>query len=247
MVATLALAALTLASSKMSVLVFSKTAGFRHDSIPEGTAAISKIGAQSGFSVTATEDSAVFTPSNLSKYRVVVFLNTTGDVLTGEQQSAFEQFVEKGGGYVGVHAATDTEYDWPWYGRCAGAYFQRHPAIQEATINVEDRKHATTRFLPTLWKFTDEWYDYRSNPRPNVHVLASLDESSYQGGQMGDHPVMWCHEVGKGRSWYTNLGHRKETYSDAMFLRTLKEGIHWASDGGSTKRKHDPFGSGDHE
>lgn len=245
----MALAALTatLLPNKFAVLVFSKTGGFRHDSIPEGIEAIKLLGSRFKFDVTATEDSGAFAPANLAKFRVVVFLNTTGDILDEAQQTAFENFVNSGGGYVGVHAASDTEYDWPWYGRTMGAWFKVHPAIQEATITVEDRKHATTSFLPPVWKFTDEWYDYRTNPRGRVHVLASLDETSYKGGTMGDHPVMWCQNVGKGRSWYTNLGHRKETYQDSNFLRSLKEGVFWAGAVSEGGKKWDPTGGGDHE
>ncbi|WP_143678422.1 ThuA domain-containing protein, partial [Streptomyces rhizosphaericus] len=143
------------------VLVFSKTAGFRHDSIPDGIAAIKELGAQSGFAVDATEDGAAFTPDNLARYDAVVFLSTTGDVLDTAQQSAFEGYVRAGGGYVGVHAAADTEYDWPFYGGLAGAYFQSHPAIQRATVDVEDRANPATAHLAPTWERTDEWYNYR--------------------------------------------------------------------------------------
>jgi cytochrome c len=211
------------------ILVFSKTAGFRHDSIPDGIKAIQDLGHKGAFAVDATEDGAAFTKENLSHYACVVFLSTTGDVLDDAQQTAFEKYVEGGGGYVGVHAASDCEYDWPWYGQMMGAWFEKHPAIQEAVIKVEDRKHPSTKMLPALWKHTDEWYNFRTNPRPHVHVLASLDESSYQGGDMnGDHPIMWCHETGKGRVWYTNLGHRKETWAEDLFLQSLQGGILWA-------------------
>ena len=210
------------------VLVFSKTAAFRHDSIPDGVKAIEKLGKRYGFEVEATEDSSAFTTANLSKFNCVVFLSTTGDVLNDEQQSAFEKYIETGGGYAGVHAASDCEYDWPWYGRLVGAWFEKHPAIQEAFIKVEDRANPSSNFLPNNWRRVDEWYNFRATPRPNVEVLASLDESSYQGGDMGgDHPIMWCHEVGKGRAWYTNLGHRKETYDEELFLKSLYEGILW--------------------
>ena len=210
------------------VLVFSKTAAFRHDSIPEGIKAIQELGQKNGFKVEATEDASVFTGAGLAKFDCIVFLSTTGDVLNDVQQKAMEQFVESGGGFVGVHAAADCEYDWPWYGKLVGAYFDKHPAIQEAVIKVEDKTNPSTEFLPDTWTRTDEWYNFRANPRPEVEVLATLDESSYQGGTMnGDHPIMWCHGVGKGRSWYTNLGHRVETYHEELFLKSLYEGILW--------------------
>ncbi|MEW2288868.1 ThuA domain-containing protein [Streptomyces sp. NPDC047841] len=211
------------------VLVFSKTAGFRHDSIPEGVAAVRQLGASGGFTVDATEDAGAFTRSTLRRYDAVVFLSTTGDVLDSAQQAAFEDYVHRGGGYVGVHAAADTEYDWAFYGGLAGAYFQSHPAIQPATVRVEDRAHPATSGLARTWNRTDEWYNYRSNPRDRAHVLASLDESSYTGGTMnGDHPIAWCQEYQGGRAFYTGGGHTKESYADPEFRRHLLGGIRYA-------------------
>ncbi len=212
------------------VLVFSRTAGFRHDSIDEGITALQELGAENNFSVTATEDATAFTSDNLARFAVVVFLSTTGDVLDAAQQTAFEDYIAAGGGYVGIHAAADTEYDWPWYGELVGAYFQSHPAIQAATVVVEDRAHDATAHLGATWQRTDEWYDYRSNPRENVRVLASLDESSYSGGAMnGDHPIAWCQEYAGGRSFYTGGGHTVESYADPEFRRHLLGGIRWAA------------------
>ncbi|RFC71317.1 ThuA domain-containing protein [Streptomyces sp. AcE210] len=212
------------------VLVFSKTAGFRHDSIPEGIAAVRDLGSAGGFAVDATEDAGAFTDANLRRYDAVVFLSTTGDVLGADQQKAFERYIAKGGGYVGVHAAADTEYDWPFYGGLAGAYFQDHPAIQPATVKVEDRGNPATAHLAPTWNRTDEWYNYRSNPREHAHVLASLDESSYTGGTMaGDHPISWCQNYRGGRSFYTGAGHTKESYADPAFRQHLLGGIRWAS------------------
>ncbi|MGW1468977.1 ThuA domain-containing protein [Streptomyces sp. NPDC002308] len=211
------------------VLVFSKTAGFRHDSIPEGIAAVRELATQGGFAVDATEDSAAFTAKNLRRYDAVVFLSTTGDVLDDHQQRAFEGYIRHGGGYVGVHAAADTEYDWDFYGGLAGAWFQAHPAIQPATVRVEDRAHPSTAGLARTWNRTDEWYNYRSNPREHAHVLASLDESSYQGGTMGgDHPIAWCQEYRGGRAFYTGGGHSKESYAEPAFRQHLLGGIRWA-------------------
>ncbi|WP_406356674.1 ThuA domain-containing protein [Streptomyces sp. NBC_00658] len=211
------------------VLVFSKTAGFRHDSIPEGIAAVRELGAADGFTVDATEDAGAFTAGNLSRYDAVVFLSTTGDVLDAAQQGAFERYIKRGGGYVGIHAAADTEYDWAFYGGLAGAYFQSHPAIQPATVDVEDRAHPATSGLPSTWNRTDEWYNYRSNPREHAHVLASLDESSYTGGTMsGDHPIAWCQEYRGGRAFYTGGGHTKESYADPAFRQHLLGGIQYA-------------------
>ncbi|NSC24649.1 DUF1080 domain-containing protein [Streptomyces albus subsp. chlorinus] len=212
------------------VLVFSRTAGFRHDSIPDGIAAIRQLGADGGFRVDATEDAAAFTPRKLARYDAVVFLSTTGDVLDGRQQRAFEAYIGKGGGYVGVHAAADTEYDWKWYGGLAGAYFASHPAIQPATVRVEDRGHPATAHLGDSWQRTDEWYNYRSNPRERAHVLATLDEGSYTGGTMGaDHPLAWCQEYAGGRAFYTGAGHTEEAYADPAFRAHLLGGIRYAT------------------
>ena len=212
-----------------SVLVFSKTAGFRHDSIPTGVQAIRDLGAANNLTVEATEDAGAFTASNLARFDAVVFLSTTGDVLDAGQQAAFEAFVGSGKGYVGIHAAADTEYDWPFYGNLVGAYFQQHPAIQPARVVVEDRAHPATAHLGTEWTRTDEWYSFRANPRPNVHVLAALDESTYAGGGMGDHPIMWCQNVAGGRSFYTGFGHTVESYADPALRQVLLGGIRWAA------------------
>ncbi|BCB76311.1 hypothetical protein GCM10022251_24860 [Phytohabitans flavus] len=209
------------------VLVFSKTAGFRHSSIPNGIAAIQQLGAANGFTVTATEDAAQFTTANLAQYQVVVFLSTTGDVLNAAQQTAFESYIASGKGYVGIHAAADTEYSWAWYGGLVGAYFASHPAIQQATIRVEDRSNVMTSHLPADWTRSDEWYNYRTNPRPNVRVLMRLDESTYSGGSMGDHPISWCQQYGGGRSFYTGLGHTEATYAESNFTRMLLGAIQW--------------------
>ncbi|MGW1800873.1 ThuA domain-containing protein [Streptomyces sp. NPDC001984] len=211
------------------VLVFSKTAGFRHDSIPEGIATVKQLGESNGFTVDATEDAGAFTGKNLGRYDAVVFMSTTGDVLDDTQQQAFEGYIRHGGAYVGVHSAADTEYDWAFYGGLAGAYFQNHPAIQPATVNVEDRAHPATSHLAGTWDRTDEWYNYRSNPRERAHVLASLDETSYTGGTMnGDHPIAWCQNYQGGRAFYTGGGHTKESYADPAFRQHLLGGIRWA-------------------
>ncbi|MFD8373293.1 ThuA domain-containing protein [Streptomyces sp. NPDC059688] len=210
------------------VLVFSKTAGFRHDSIPEGVEAVRQLGRANGFTVDTTEDAGAFTGRNLSRYDAVVFMSTTGDVLDAAQQDAFEGYIRHGGGYVGVHAAADTEYDWAFYGGLAGAWFQNHPAIQPATVNVEDRAHPATSHLGRTWERTDEWYNYRSDPRDRAHVLASLDETSYTGGTMnGDHPIAWCQDYQGGRAFYTGGGHTKESYADPAFRQHLLGGIRW--------------------
>ncbi|MEU5790819.1 ThuA domain-containing protein [Micromonospora purpureochromogenes] len=218
------------ADAPYDVLVFSKTAGFRHDSIAVGTQAIRDLGAANSFTVTATEDAAAFTTGNLAQYEAVVFLNTTGDVLNASQQTAFESYIGSGGGYVGVHAAADTEYGWSFYGNLVGAYFASHPAIQQANVKVENRAHPASAHLPQTWTRTDEWYNYQTNARSTARVLATLDESSYSGGGMGaDHPHSWCKTYSGGRAFYTGGGHTQASYAEPAFRAHLLGGIRYAA------------------
>ena len=218
------------ADESLRVLVFSRTEGFRHASIPDGIAAIKALGEEHGFEVEATEDPDQFTLRNLRRYSVVVFLSTTGDVLDDHQQLAFEAFIALGGGYVGIHAAADTEYDWPWYGELVGGYFKSHPAVQPADLRVVDRDHPATAHLPEVWTRTDEWYNYRENPRGRVRVLIELDEASYENGGMGaDHPIAWCHEFAGGRAFYTGGGHTSESFAEPEFLTHIVGAIRWAA------------------
>jgi len=223
-------AAAEAADAPYDVLVFSKTAGFRHDAIPAGIQAVRDLGAANSFTVTATEDAAAFTTANLAQYEAVVFMSTTGDVLNDAQQTAFETYVRNGGGYAGVHAAADTEYSWPFYGQLVGAYFASHPAIQQVTSRTENRAHPATAHLPQAWTRTDELYNYQTNPRSTARVLATLDESTYSGGSMGaDHPITWCKTIDRGRSFYTGFGHTQESYADANFRAQLLGGIRYAA------------------
>lgn len=218
-------------AARYRVLVFSRTAGFRHDSIPDAVAAVHTLADQNGFLVDATEDPTVFTDSGLAAYGAVIFLLTTGDVLDASQQAAFERYIQAGNGFVGVHSAADTEYDWPWYGGLLGAHFASHPDVQTAAVQREDSNHPSTVSLPDLWVRTDEWYNFQTNPRDNgdIHVLASLDEASYSGGTMGDHPIAWYHSYDGGRAWYTAGGHTRESYAEPLFLAHLKGGIEYAA------------------
>jgi glucose/arabinose dehydrogenase/type 1 glutamine amidotransferase len=245
-VSLLPAAAVAQSGDQASVLVFSKTAAFRHGSIPAGLAAIQQLGQENGFSVDATEDATQFTDANLGAYDAVVWLSTTGDVLNEEQQAAFERYVQGGGGYVGIHSASDTEYDWPWYGGLVGAYFRNHPANQTADLVVSDDAHPSTAALPRVWRRFDEWYNFQTNPRGDVHVLLTIDERSYSpgAGAMGsDHPMAWCHAYDGGRAWYTALGHTNGSYAEPLFREHLLGGIRWATgmaggDCGGTDTEH---------
>ena len=214
------------------ILVFSKTAGYRHASIPDGIMAIKKLGAERGFIVDTTEDASKFNEDTLRQYSAVIFLSTTHDVLNYRQQADFERYIEAGGGYVGIHAAADCEYHWPWYGKLVGAYFKSHPHIQKATLDVhQDPKFPVTQALPSKWVRTDEWYNFRKPPQ-NVHVLVSIDETSYEGGENGEnHPMVWYHDYDGGRAFYMELGHTSESYTEANFLKLLLAGIKYAIGG----------------
>jgi type 1 glutamine amidotransferase len=218
------------AAPARKVLVFSKTAGFRHtDGIPAGIKAIQQLGAEHKFAVEATEDAAAFSPENLKQYGAVIFLSTTGNVLNESQQAAFEQYIKSGGGFVGIHAATDTEYDWPWYGQLVGAYFGSHPpGQQEAVFKVVDPDNIATRHLPATFKKTDELYNFKWIAE-GLQVLVTIDENSYKGGKNGDyHPFSWYHAYEGGRAFYTAMGHDAKTFSEPLFLRHLLGGIEYA-------------------
>ena len=209
------------------VMVFSKTEGYRHQSIEDGIKSIVNLGKENQFLVQATEDANELI-SELNDCKVVVFLSTTGDVLNDSQQEKFKKFINNGGGFVGVHAAADTEYKWPWYGKMVGAYFESHPKQQEAVIEIINNKHPSTYFLEEKWIKFDEWYNYKDISL-DIKVLMNLDEKSYTGGKNGEnHPIAWYHEYKGGKIFYTGLGHTKESYSDATFLKHLLGGIQYA-------------------
>jgi len=229
-VAILLLSFLTKKSSKLPrVLIFSKTSGYHHEAIPEGIKAIYKLGQEHGFACDSTTDSLQFNKRNLRKYAAVIFLNTTGNVLGDEQEKAFEAYIRSGKGFAGVHSATDTEYDWPWYNQLVGAYFSNHPKQQQAIVEVKNNSFPGISSLPAKWSRWDEWYNFKETNWDKVQVLLTLDERSIQGGTNGDfHPLSWYRDFDGGRSFYTALGHTKESYSDSLFLGHLLGGIQYA-------------------
>lgn len=255
-------------STASRVLVFSRTTGFRHPSIEPGVQAIRQLGAENGFAVDHTEDASAFTTANLAQYRAVVFLSTTGNPLDGaSEREAFEDFIRGGGGFVGIHAASDqneeSQQGWPWFGRLVGAYFGGHPlftsrptgdescqfqaivSCHDGVARIEDEQHPATAHLarasdasPPRWDVYDEFYGFASNPRGRVHVLASLDETTYldgpeqlsPAGRMGDdHPIAWCHAFEGGRAFYTGLGHDTLLYANDAYLEHVLGGILWAT------------------
>jgi type 1 glutamine amidotransferase len=214
------------------ILVFSRSGGFRHDSIPAGITALTELAQQHGFGLAGTEDKAQFTDENLARFAAVVFLSTTGEILDAAHEAAFERYIAAGNGYVGVHAASDCEYQWPYYGGLVGAYFASHSSVVEANLKPEPVTHASLTGLPSPWKRTDEWYAFRTNPRSQVTVLLSVDETTYDPGQgtMGaDHPVAWYHTYQGGRSFYTALGHTTESFREPAFMAHLLGGMQWAA------------------
>ena len=211
------------------VLVFSKTAGFRHSSIAAGQKALMQLGKENDFSVDTTEDASLFNEENLKNYKAVVFLNATGDVLNHIQQAAFERYIQAGGGYVGIHAASDCEYNWPWYGKLVGAYFNSHPHNQLAKLKVHDKTHPSTSHLPDMWERTDEWYNFKRAPGNEVNILISIDETSYTGGEHGaSHPMAWYHDYDGGRAFYSEFGHTNETFSEPNYLKHILGGLKYA-------------------
>lgn len=219
------------ASEPQRILLFTRTTGFRHDSIPEAVRAVRELAQARGLEVEHTEDPTQFTAPNLKRFRVIAFLNTSGDVLPErEQEQAFEQWLESGGRFLGVHAATDTEFNWPWYGRMIGAYFAGHPRIQPAVQVVVDPTHPATAHLPARWLRTDEWYNFRSF-EPDIKVILRLDTSTYQGSRHGEtHASAWCKPVGKGKMFYTAGGHTKESYAEPEFRAHLAGALQWLLD-----------------
>jgi type 1 glutamine amidotransferase len=219
------------------VAVFTRTSEYRHDSIPEGVNCLRQLGAAQGFDVVATEDPDLLA-DELNDVAAVVFLSTSGEVLTPRAREALRSHVAGGGGFVGVHAAACTEYDWPYYGDLLGARFDHHPALQPGVVRVEDRDHPATAHLAADWPFTDEWYVFRSDPRPQVRVLAVGGPHPLPGGDPGGRdnsgstdstgPLVWCHENLGGRVFYTALGHSPAAFADPSFRSHLLGGLRYA-------------------
>lgn len=217
-------------SKPFRVLVFSKTVGFRHDSITNGITAIRELGSQNGFAVDATEDSAAFATTNLARYATVVFLSAIGDVLNPDQESALKSYVTGGGGFMAIHGAVfgplACEDKWGWYGEMFCCAFSNHSRVVPALVNLDDAAHASNAGLPAHWQRTDEWYNFTGTPRGCSRVLATVDETTYEGGRMGkDHPVVWCRRVGQGRMWYTAMGHTESSFAEPLFQKHLLGGI----------------------
>ena len=227
----------------INILAFSRTTGFYHDSKPAAIKAMYEIAHENKWKITFTEDSTFFSEKELAKYDAVVFLLTSGNsVLNDKQKLDFQSYIENGGGFIGVHTATDTEYKWPFYEKLVGAHFLGHPPVHSGKLTIEDRNHpATTCFGSDSLVWTDEFYSFDRNPRKNkdVKVLVSIDEKSYNIDEnlwfknvnlvMGDHPLVWCMKIGKGRSFQTSLGHSADLYDNEVYRKHLTGAILWAT------------------
>ncbi len=212
------------------VLIFHETQNYRHESIEKGIQAIRQIGNENNFETIASRDSNFFIENDLKDLELIIFLSTEGDILNTEEQLAFQNYMDNGGNFFGIHAAADTEHHWQWYGDLIGAYFDGHPEIQEAVLNIRMPQHMTVEHLPEPWERVDEWYNYKEI-RNGLNVLITVDERSYEGGENGDfHPIAWFQNYrGGGKSVYTGLGHTTESYSDPNYLKHLSQCIEFAT------------------
>ena len=215
--------------TEAKILVFSKTLGWRHKSIPSGISALKKLGIENNWSLDFSEDSLIFNAENLSKYKLIVFLNTTGNILDSKGEKSFEEFIKGGGGFVGIHSASDTEYDWIFYKNMIGAQFESHPKQQNAKLNVHHNTNhpAIGHYGDTFEKF-DEWYNFKKPVASHINVLIDIDETSYEGKQMGTkHPISWYLNYEGGRVFYTAMGHTNESYKNPLFIKHIEEGMRW--------------------
>lgn len=211
------------------VLVFSKTQAYRHASITEGKQALLQLGLENKWAVDTTEDASVFISENLKKYKTVVFLNTSGNVLNEEQQIAFQNYIRSGGSFVGIHAASDTEKDWPWYNNLVGAYFKGHPKPQNARYNVVDKTFPAVSFMQDTINRFEEIYNFYNFKKELVTVIMTVDEKTYSGGNMGElHPIAWFHTYDGGKAFFTAWGHHSETFKEKIFLQHITAAINWA-------------------
>lgn len=227
-------------TERMNIAVITKTQDFRHNNIPFAVKALNELAVENNWQLLHTEDSYYFSQNNLDTLDLIIFLQTTGTIFGEEQKQAIEQFVEKGGGLLTIHTGTVTENQWDWYIENLGAVFIGHPPVQKGKLIIEDRSHPATSFFPdSVWVVEDEWYSFDRNPRQEVNVLISIDESSYdvdnnewfEGAKqrMGDHPLVWYKHVGQGRIFQTALGHPEELYTNTLFIKHIKGAILWTA------------------
>lgn len=217
-------------SNTQTVLVLTATEGYVHkEAIPAGKELLIRLGKENGFNVLHASQSTALESVDFSSLDAMVFLCTTLDIFNSQQEALVKNYIQNGGGYVGIHAAADTEYDWQWYGQLVGAYFESHPeGTPRATLTTLETDTQFTNHLPTSWSIDDEWYNYTFQNEALIPLL-NLEESSYVGGTNGNtHPITWYHDFDGGRSFYTGLGHKRTTYEDPRFIQLLQKGLVYA-------------------
>lgn len=234
-----------LLSQQFSALLITKTGGWHHGSIVAAVPAMKALAERHQFRLDRHQDGMPLTDAQLKNYDVIIMLNTTGDIFNEEEQAAFERFIQAGKGFVGIHAASDTEYDWPWYTQLLGRMFVIHPAIQTAVLEVQNPNFPGLERWPSRLTWTDEWYTFTDEKTEGLQYLLTVDESSYaakadwgrgKSDGMGNfHPIAWYHEFDGGRSFYTALGHMDEVYQEKLFLEHVFGGIYWAATGKGLK------------
>ena len=220
-------------NDSLNVLVFSKTEGYRHDNIKIGVAGFRTLAAKKSWKMTTTEDASYFNNKFLSKVDVVIFFNTTGDVLNSSQEIALEAFIKNGGGFLGIHAAADTEYDWPFYQELIAAHFASHPRTQHARLIVhQETNHPAIGHLGNEWLLRDEWYFFKEPLKSHATLLMEVDDSSLSGKipLIQVHPIAWAHEKFGGRAMYTGIGHTAEQFSDPVYLEHITRSIEWVGE-----------------
>ncbi|HKH61022.1 MAG TPA: ThuA domain-containing protein [Flavitalea sp.] len=226
---------------QFKALLVTTTKGWHHESLHAGVLALQDLGKKNFFDVVLFENPNGFTDKYVEQFQVIIFLNTTGDIFDSAQQKVMERFIQSGKGYVGIHSASDTEYDWEWYTKLVGRMFHIHPAIQTARMNVIDTKFPGLQGFTGNKLFTDEWYEFGPEKTSGLNYILAIDESSYnakvqwgakKGEGMGQlHPVAWYHNYDGGRAFYTALGHVPTIFSDPIYLNHLYSGIFWAATG----------------
>lgn len=239
--------ALSAHAQQFNVLLYTKMNGFHHESVNEGVTAMRAMAQRHHFTIDWQEDANVFSDEKLKNYQAVIFLLTTGDILNEEQQAAMERFIRSGKGFVGIHSASDTEYDWDWYTKMVGRTFHIHPVIQTAELTVTNRKFPGVERMPERFLWTDEWYEFGAERIKGLNYILAVDEQTYDpkvdwGSKKGEgmgkfHPIAWYHEYDGGRAFYSALGHLPATYSDPLFLEHIYGGLYWAATGKGMRKK----------
>jgi len=232
-------------SQQFNALLFTKTDGYHHESINDGVTAVKQLADRNFFTVEWHENAEVFNDKKLSEFDLIIFLSTTGNILTDDQKSAFTKFIQSGKGFVGIHSASDTEYEWDWYTKMVGRTFHIHPVIQTAVLDVQDYNFPGMERMPKSFYWTDEWYEFTEERIDGINYILTVDEKTFDpnvqwgekiGKGMGDfHPISWYHKYDGGRAFYTALGHVPATFSDKLFMEHIFGGIYWAATGKGVK------------